>query len=218
MPQNDGMRNKNLTIPNLMSVARIAMVPFFAYFYLKDELVTAVTFLVLSGLSDLFDGLIARKFNQVTELGKMLDPFADKLTQGVVAICLAIKIAEVRPLLLLFVVKELLMLCGAIILLKRKKKPSAAQWYGKVATTLFYISVTVIVFMRAVFEVEDKMFGIISNSLLILTAFFMIYAAVKYFQIFLEIIRSDDEKYKFDLPDEIRAKEVKKSKKINNKI
>ena len=218
MPQNDGMRNTNLTIPNLMSVARIAMGPFFAYFYLKDELVTAVTFLVLSGLSDLFDGLIARKFNQVTELGKMLDPFADKLTQGVVAICLAIKIAEVRPLLLLFVVKELLMLCGAIILLKRKKKPSAAQWYGKVATTLFYISVTVIVFMRAVFEVEDKMFGIISNSLLILTAFFMIYAAVKYFQIFLEIIRSDDEKYKFDLPDEIRAKEVKKSKKINNKI
>ena len=213
MPQEDQMRNKNLTIPNLMSAARIIMVPFFAYFYLRDELLTAVIFLLLSGLSDLFDGMIARKYNQVTELGKMLDPLADKITQGVVAICLAVKIPEIRILLMLFIVKELLMLCGAVILLKKRKRPSAAHWYGKVATTLFYASVTAIVCMRAVLHVPNSTFIWVSNILLIVTAVFMVYAAVKYFQIFLEIIRSDDEKYNFDLPDEIRAKELKKPKK-----
>ncbi|WP_099205133.1 CDP-alcohol phosphatidyltransferase family protein [Scatolibacter rhodanostii] len=207
------MRNKNITIPNLMSVARIIMVPFFAYFFLKDKLTVAVVLLVLSGLSDLFDGWIARKFNQITELGKMLDPLADKITQGVVAICLAIKIPEIRLLLILFIVKELLMLCGAIILLKRKKRPTSARWYGKVATTFFYVSVTAIVCMRTIFEVTPFMFQLTSNILLLVTGIFMFYAAVQYFQIFLEIIRSDDEKYKFDLPDEIRAKELKKSKK-----
>jgi len=211
MAQETRMRNKNLTIPNLMSAARILMIPFFAYFYMKDELVIAVIFLLLSGLSDLFDGLIARKFNQITELGKMLDPFADKLTQGVVAICLAVKIKEIRLLLILFIVKELLMLCGAIVLLKRKKKPTAAKWYGKVGTALFYVSVTIIVCMHSVFPVSEIVFKVVSNLLLIVTAVFMIYAAVQYFQICLEIIRSDDEKYSFSLPDEIKAKKEKKS-------
>ena len=83
--------NQNLTIPNALSVLRILIIPFFAWYFLHDQLGIAVVLLVLSGLSDCVDGLIARKLNQVTELGKMLDPFADKLTQGVVALCLAVK-------------------------------------------------------------------------------------------------------------------------------
>ena len=213
MSESSQMRNKNLTIPNLMSIIRIIIVPFFAYFFMKDQLLVAVILLLLSGLSDLFDGYIARKFNQITELGKMLDPLADKITQGVVAVCLAIKIPEVRILLILFMVKEFLMLCGACVLLKKKKKPTAAQWYGKVGTTLFYISVTVIVGMNSLFYVTPFILELVANVLSIVTGIFMLYAAVKYFQIFLEIIRSNDEKYNFDLPDEIRAKEMKKSKK-----
>lgn len=212
MPKESQMRNKNLTIPNLMSVARIALVPFFAYYFMNDKLVHAAACLVVSGLSDLFDGFIARKFNQITELGKMLDPLADKITQGVVAICLAIKIPDIRLILIIFISKELLMLCGAIVLLKRKKRPTAAMWYGKVATTLFYVSVTAIVCMKNLMVLEDLVFKITANVLLTVTAIMMIYSAIKYFQIFLEINRSNDEKYNFDLPDEIRAKELKKTK------
>lgn len=80
------LRNKNLTVPNAMSLFRILVIPFFAYFFLKDNLTAAVIALALSGLSDALDGFVARRFNQITELGKMLDPLADKLTQGTVEI------------------------------------------------------------------------------------------------------------------------------------
>ena len=140
-------RNQNLTIPNALSCMRILLVPFFAWCFLRGSLAWAAALLVLSGLTDMFDGLIARKCNQITELGKILDPFADKLTQGVVALCLAIKFPMIGPLLGLFIAKELLMLCCALVLLKKCRRPGGAKWYGKVATVMFYVSVSVIVVM-----------------------------------------------------------------------
>lgn len=79
----------------------------------------------------MFDGMIARKFNQITELGKMLDPLADKLTQGTVAICLAVEYPVLIPVLLIFVVKELGMLIGGCFLLKRKSAPALPSGMAK---------------------------------------------------------------------------------------
>ena len=106
MPQEKKPINQNLTVPNALSVLRIIVTPFFAWFFMQDQLAIAVALLVLSGLSDCVDGFIARKLNQVTELGKMLDPLADKLTQGVVALCLAIKFPVICPALLVFILKD----------------------------------------------------------------------------------------------------------------
>ena len=205
--------NQNLTVPNALSVLRILIIPFFAWFFMRDQLAAAVVLLVLSGLSDCVDGFIVRRLNQVTELGKMLDPLADKLTQGVVALCLAMKFPVIGPVLLVFILKELVMLCCAIGLLKKKKRPCAAQWYGKVATVMFYVSVALIVVMDGFLHVEGLAFQVISYVLLILTAAMMIYSAVRYFQIFLKILRSDDEKYELSLSDEIRAKTVRERRK-----
>lgn len=202
-------RNQNLTVPNALSVFRILLVPFFAWAFLKNKLLPAGILLALSGLSDCFDGLIARKFNQVTELGKMLDPLADKITQGVVAICLAVRVPEICPLLLLFAAKETAMLVCAVILLRRNKKPSAAQWYGKAATVLFYVSVGTIVLMHGILNVEGGVFTVVSWVLLAVTAVMMIYAGLRYFQIFLEILRSDDESHRIHLGEEIKAKTVR---------
>ena len=201
--------NQNLTIPNALSVVRILIIPFFAWSFLQNKLPLAVGLLVLSGLSDCVDGFIARKLNQVTELGKMLDPLADKLTQGVVALCLAMRFPVIGPVLLVFIVKELVMLCCAIGLLKKKKRPCAAQWYGKVATVMFYASVALIVVMDGFLHVEGLAFQVISYVLLGLTAAMMIYSAVRYFQIFLTILRSNDSRYELSLTDEIRAKTVR---------
>ena len=209
MPQEKKPINQNLTVPNALSVLRIIVTPFFAWFFMHDQLAIAVALLVLSGLSDCVDGFIARKLNQVTELGKMLDPLADKLTQGVVALCLAIKFPVICPALLVFILKELVMLCGTILLLKKKKRPCAARWYGKVATVMFYVSVALIVVMDGFLHVEGVAFQVISYVLLGLTAAMMIYSAVKYAQIFLKILRSDDSKYDLSLTDEIRAKTVR---------
>ena len=205
--------NQNLTVPNALSLLRILIVPFFAWYFMADQLPVAVALLVLSGLTDMVDGMLARKLNQVTELGKMLDPFADKLTQGVVALCLAIKFPVICPVLLLFIAKELTMLCCAVVLLKKQKRPCAAKWYGKVATVLFYLSVAVIVVMDGFFHVEGTVFNVVSNVLLILTAVRMVYSAVKYFQIFLKILRSNDQRYELSLHDEIRAKTVREKRK-----
>lgn len=213
MPQEKKPINQNLTVPNALSVLRIIVIPFFAWFFMHDQLAIAVALLVLSGLSDCVDGFIARKLNQVTELGKMLDPLADKLTQGVVALCLAIKFPVICPALLVFILKELVMLCGAILLLKKKKRPCAAQWYGKVATVMFYISVSVIVVIDGFFPVKPVTFEVVAYVLLILTAAMMIYSAVRYFQIFLTILRSEDGEYELSLKDEIRAKTVRESRK-----
>ncbi|WP_322198885.1 CDP-alcohol phosphatidyltransferase family protein [Acutalibacter intestini] len=189
MPQETKPSNRVLTVPNAMSGLRILIVPFFAVLYLKGYVAAAVALLLLSGLTDMLDGLIARKFNQITELGKMLDPFADKLTQGVVALCIALRFPAIRPLLLLFIFKELLMLGCAVVLLKKHKRPCAAKWYGKVATVMFYVSVSVIVLMDGIGLAKPNTFNISAYVMLGLTGVMMAYAAVKYFQIFLAILR-----------------------------
>lgn len=181
-----------LTIPNLMSAARILLVPFFAAFYLRGHVAAAAAALVLSGLTDMLDGWAARRFDQVTELGKMLDPFADKLTQGVVALCIALRFPAIRPFLLLFIVKELLMLCCAAVLLKKHKRPCAAKWYGKVATVMFYVSIAAIVTMDGVGLMKPDAINLLAFIMLGLTAVMMVYAAVKYFKIFRQILRDEE--------------------------
>lgn len=200
-------RNKNLTVPNALSVLRIVIVPFFAWSFLNGQLVVAAALLVLSGLSDMFDGLIARKFNQITELGKILDPFADKLTQGVVAFCLAVRFPMIGPVLGLFIAKELLMLCCALVLLKKHKRPGGAKWYGKVATVLFYVSVCVIVVMDGLqLAPSPAVFYGVSFFMLIVTGIMMFYAAFRYSQVFFSLLHSTDKENELDLPGEIHSK------------
>ncbi len=197
--------NQNLTIPNALSVFRILLVPLLAVFLLRNDLIQAIVTLGLSGLSDVLDGMIARRFNQVTELGKMLDPLADKMTQATIAICAAVTFPVLRLFLALLVVKEVLMLCGGVFLLKKGKRPCAAKWFGKLSTTLFYFSIGLVILMECL-QVSEEVFQAVSLSALGITAVFMIYSFIRYFLLFLEILRSNDSVHKIDLSAEIRAK------------
>ncbi len=134
------------TIPNLLSALRIVMVPIMAVLFVKGYPVWAVFVLFLSGLSDFFDGKIARRFNQISDLGKILDPLADKLTQITVAVLLYIffrsgttpELKAFSWVFLLFVGKELLMLVMSVVLLALGLRPGAAEIWGKAATFVFY--------------------------------------------------------------------------------
>ena len=86
-----------LTVPNLLSLIRIFLIPAFAVLYYKGHIGWAVLMLALSGISDFLDGKIARRFNQVSELGKILDPVADKLTQITIAVMLYICLLYTSP-------------------------------------------------------------------------------------------------------------------------
>lgn len=190
-------KNKNLNIPNTLTVIRFFLIIPFVYYFMNDRYLASFIVLAASGISDMLDGWIARTFNQFTELGQMLDPFFDKLTQVAVAVCFAIKQPILIPLLAIFVVKEALMVTGAIVLIsKNKKKPSGSKWYGKAATVLFYFSFGLIVALKCIWHYESLPLSI---TLLSVTAAFMIYAFVRYAQIYNAILHSDDPKYSLDI-------------------
>lgn len=129
------------TIPNWLCFLRIALIPVFAVLFLKDYVVAAVIVIIIAELTDLFDGKIARKFNQVSALGKILDPIADKLSQMSIVIVLIVKYWDnaIKYLFMFFILKEIIMLVGGAILISKGLRPVAAEMWGKVATTVFCI-------------------------------------------------------------------------------
>ncbi|MBQ9228690.1 MAG: CDP-alcohol phosphatidyltransferase family protein [Eubacterium sp.] len=136
------------TIPNWLCFLRIALIPVFSVLFIKDHFLWAVIVMAVAALTDLFDGKIARKFNMVSNLGKALDPIADKLSQMAIVCILIYKFWDVmyfRVLLFLFIAKELIMLIGGGLLLLKGLRPAAAEMIGKVSTTAFYISMILII-------------------------------------------------------------------------
>lgn len=178
--------NEIFTIPNMISFTRILLIAPFIIFFVMGEYLIAFSFIVLSGLSDCIDGFLARKLNQISELGKLLDPVADKLTLVAVVICLGILIPQIMPIVVVLVCKDVLMLIGGCYLLKKGIKPPASKWYGKVATIVFYISVVIIVFFRGFLEYEIYLLTII---LLSLTFAVMMFALIKYAMVFKDLLK-----------------------------
>lgn len=132
---------KIMTIPNILSFVRIILVPVFLVFYFKLEkqgALIATIILALSAFTDVIDGYIARKFNMVSNFGKMLDPIADKLTQASVVIAISIKHTEFVTLMALIVFKELLMFLGSLHLVNSGLRPAEAKWFGKLGTVAIY--------------------------------------------------------------------------------
>lgn len=134
------------TIPNLLSFIRILMVPLIAYLFVNGHIAWSIIVVALSGLTDLFDGKIARRFNQVSNLGKILDPIADKLTVIVIAILLLLRFRQspdslIRAFSWVFVVflaKDAFMVVGGAVMIALGIRPGAAEIYGKVSTCIFY--------------------------------------------------------------------------------
>ncbi|MBQ2938793.1 MAG: CDP-alcohol phosphatidyltransferase family protein [Clostridia bacterium] len=175
------------TIPNVLSLFRLALIPAIVATYLTDQPIwVPALLLALSGLTDLFDGAIARHFNQISEIGKLLDPIADKLTQVAVIVSLAIKIPPLRWLVGIVVLKELLQGIGGLLLLRTDVKVHAAEWFGKISTVLFYVVMVAIV-------VFPEMPQALLYTLIVLVALAMIAAFAGYCRTFCRL-RSDAKK------------------------
>ena len=137
--------------------------------------------------------MAARKLNQVTPLGKILDPIADKVTLFAVVICMVIYVPMVLPILVTLLVKDLIMLLGGADLIKKRLTPPSANWYGKVGTIIFYFSVCLIVFLKAFFAYENMVLDLI---LLSVTAASMLYALYRYGKIYFAMIKEYNESLK----------------------
>lgn len=133
-------------IPNILTIIRFLLIPIIIIFALQNNYIAAIIVLTLSGLTDILDGYIARKFNFISDFGKLMDPLADKATQ--VTILALLTIQEIIPLWILIIVllKELLMISGASFLYGKELVVSS-KWYGKLATVLFYVAIVCSLFI-----------------------------------------------------------------------
>lgn len=137
-------KNKIFTIPNLLSFFRLCLIPLFVWLYCwKQDYMMTTAVLLLSGLTDLADGYIARHFDMVSDLGKALDPIADKLTQAAMMLCLLTRFKLMLFPLLLIAVKELSTGIFSLVVIKKTGKVLSADWHGKLTTLLLYIMMIV---------------------------------------------------------------------------
>lgn len=157
-------RAEVFSIPNLMGYFRILLIPIFCWLYLGAEspgqMRWAAAVVALSSVTDFLDGMVARKFNMVTNLGKIVDPVADKLTHAALALCLASRYPLMWLLIGLMAVKEGYMAVMGIVFLRKGRMLDGAMWIGKVCTAALFVGMlTLFCFPELDITVVDTMLG-----------------------------------------------------------
>lgn len=134
-------------VPNILTIIRFLLIPVIVIFTLQGNFIATIIVLTISGLTDILDGYIARRFNFISDFGKLVDPLADKATQ--IALIGTLAIQKIIPIWILIIVlfKEFLMVAGASFLYGKELVVSS-KWYGKLATVLFYIALVCSLFIQ----------------------------------------------------------------------
>ena len=135
-----------MNIPNILTIMRFLLIPFFAYFLHMQKYLISFFIFLLGGLTDILDGYIARKFDLITSWGKLADPLADKLMQITALTFLTIQGKIPLFVLIIVIIKETLMGIGGVLLYKQKNYVVSANWYGKLASLIFYFAIIMILF------------------------------------------------------------------------
>lgn len=138
-------------IPNILTILRFLLIPIILFYIFTGNYLIAFIVFTISGITDIADGFIARKFNLISNFGKLMDPLADKLTQ--IAVLLTLTVVKIIPVWIVVIVllKEIIMVSGASFLYG-KDVVVYSRWYGKLATVLFYIAI--------VFSLLEKQFSL----------------------------------------------------------
>lgn len=138
-----------MTIPNILSLFRIFLIPPFLIVYLTQDnqpyFIISALILLVSGITDVLDGFIARRYKMTSELGKILDPVADKMTQIAILAALVIKHPKLLWLVAIYLAKELAMLIGGLIILRKNIPMASSKWFGKIGTLLFYAATFLVI-------------------------------------------------------------------------
>lgn len=173
-----------MNIPNLLTTFRFFLIPIFYLVYtsnIENHFVISIVIFLISGLTDVLDGYIARKYNLITNWGTILDPLADKLMTLTVLFCLSKDQILPRWVFFFILIKEALMVLGGLNLL-RYEKYIPAKYYGKITTLLIYISIACTIFSKRV-----------GNYIIYAAITMGIYAFFKYLKSFIEISKKHKE-------------------------
>jgi cardiolipin synthase len=171
-------KKKNFTIPNILSGFRIVLAFLYLMVFMSREITSKreilAVILIVSAVTDWLDGNIARKFHMVSDLGKVLDPIADKLTQGVLLICLLMKYQMAKYVMCLFVIKESYTGILGIKIIMDTGRNEGAMWYGKVSTAVFYTVMIVLALFPNIPQNMGEILLIVCGIFLLLS--FILYA------------------------------------------
>jgi len=171
-----------MNIPNILTFVRICLIPIFVWQFFSGNPIVAACLLILSGVTDVLDGYIARRYNLITKFGIVFDPVADKLTQLTAAFCIAL--GGYKPMWFVFAfifIKELVFALGGIKLYRKSETVVMAKWYGKVATFVFYCSF----FLFILFE--ESMSSFIKYLVIIVALAFSALSLISYSRVFYKL-------------------------------
>lgn len=179
-------KDQILTIPNLLSLIRLQMIPLIIWLYCEaQQYGAAVIVILLSGLTDIVDGFIARKYHMVSDFGKILDPAADKLTQAALILCLSVRYQLMVPLIITFAIRELFMIIMGYITIKKYNQVNSAQWYGKTTTVVLYTVMTLLILFPGIPELT-------ANCMILFCGVVMLVTFVLYAKFYISVWREDD--------------------------
>ena len=161
-------------IPNMISIFRILLIPVIvvAYCSWNNDILTLIL-VAISTLTDMVDGIIARKCNMITDCGKFLDPFADKLTQLAVFACLITRFKLMIVPFAVLLVKEVGSFWLRLVVYKKTDVVEGAHWHGKMSTG---IVITIIVLHLLFGNMPESL----SNALILFSTIFMVYSGLLY--------------------------------------
>ena len=170
------------TIPNMLSLFRLLLIPVYIVIYLNAEndidYYIAGGILAVSCLTDMIDGQIARHFNMISTIGKILDPLADKVTQFSLIVCLAIKYPILIPLMVLFFIKEVFQLVAGLFTLSKGKMLTGALITGKISTAVLFVSLIVLVMFPTIDPIAINIIMVVDAVLLLIS---FLHYAITYF-------------------------------------
>jgi len=171
-------RHQILTVPNLLSLVRIILIPIIVWLYsFEKNYYAAIGAIILSGATDIVDGWIARHFNMISDFGKALDPLADKLTQAALLLCLLSEYKMMWGLTVIFGVCEIVKLALGIIIAKKHDEVVGAKWYGKANTVIIYVTMMLLILFPQMDEITAKTLMLICGAVMIIahTLYFRLY-------------------------------------------
>lgn len=173
------------TVPNILTYIRILLVPVFIIFYLQEDSLTmhilSIAVILLAGLTDIIDGKIARKTNQITDLGKIIDPIADKAMQFAMLFCVTYKYHLVGILIIIYGLKEIVSLCFSGYLFTKGRNIDGAKWCGKICTVVLYIVMLILIIVP---NVDPHVVSILVGF----SAAFMLLAFFIYMNIYVRML------------------------------
>lgn len=176
-------RKEIYSIPNILCYVRILLLPVFAVLFCMKMDIPAAMVVLLSAATDVADGIIARKFHLETELGKILDPLADKLSQAVISGCLLIRYPIMWLLFSVIIIKESFQGIGGLLLYRKVKSMRSSEWFGKLSTAFFYAVMAYLVLFAP--EPSGAWYVVVP---VLVSSGLMIFALVRYAIRFIQVV------------------------------